>query len=584
MMTRRTIVARTQVRALGEDEVEVIVSTDNLVAQDGLVLDPAGCVLDNYRRNPIWLWSHDPDVPIGRAEQITVEPNQIRHRVRFAKPGISAKADEIRGLVKDSIVSAASVGFDFDPADAEPIDPKRPHGGRFVRRWELFESSFVAVPADPAALVTARSHQAKRSDMADWKCGAARNLPIEDGDPAWDGDAAARAIFDHAGGDDFDPAIARKGFLAYDAAAPKERGSYKLPFVHISDSKMVVPKSALRAASGAHGVDAAEIGDAKDEAKQVLDAYKKKAGVGDDSEHSRHPRRRHRIARGRHGTRAFKLRGMYGVGQLAYLLDCVAWAKTDAEIESALEGDASKVPGMLKQNLADLGETLIAMTIEEVSELVEDDDDTDVTEGLSDDEIVIVQQAKTPAAQRFRAGFFRARAAVMAARAGKALSAANAEHLQEVGTHHKRALEHHAEAVDCHAAIGEHHRGIETAHEKARAAHDDLADELAKGGECDAERCQRAARAIRRNLDAIADHNTGLGDEHEEMGDHHRGVARSIRAADRCLREVDGFGDDDDGRAGNPGASEDGSSGGDEGAHSADFRRRQAELLALAAA
>lgn len=82
----------------------------------------------------------------------------------------------------------------------------------------------------------------------DWKCGAARDLPLDE-EGTWDGAAAEASIFEHAGGDDFDPAEARKGFLAYDASAPKLRGSYKLPFAHVVDGKLTAMASGIRAAA-----------------------------------------------------------------------------------------------------------------------------------------------------------------------------------------------------------------------------------------------------------------------------------------------------------------------------------------------
>jgi HK97 family phage prohead protease len=146
------------IRALGENEVEVTVSTSNLVAQDGLMLMASGCQLDNYRKNPVWLWSHDPLTPVGRSTQIGVQGAALNAKVAFAPAGVSPKADEVRGLVKSGVISAASIGFDFDAADCEPLDPKRPHaGGKRVKRWTLLECSFVAIPADPDALVTARA-------------------------------------------------------------------------------------------------------------------------------------------------------------------------------------------------------------------------------------------------------------------------------------------------------------------------------------------------------------------------------------------------------------------------------------------
>src|SRR4051794_39409494 len=98
-----------QVRELGEDEVEVIMSTAT-IARDGHVLVSAGAELARYRRNPIILWQHDQKCPVGVAEEIAVYGDKITARVRFAPLGVSADADKVRGLVKGGIVRSVSVG------------------------------------------------------------------------------------------------------------------------------------------------------------------------------------------------------------------------------------------------------------------------------------------------------------------------------------------------------------------------------------------------------------------------------------------------------------------------------------------
>jgi HK97 family phage prohead protease len=149
----RRVTVPAQINTLGDDEVEVIISTSAL-ARDGHILEPSGCDLTNYRANPIVLWQHNPDVPVGRAADLVIEGDKIRARVSFAPSGISQKADEVRGLVKSGIVSGVSVGFDV--LDGEPLDPKKPYGGQRFTKWELLECSFCSVPADPGAAVTAR--------------------------------------------------------------------------------------------------------------------------------------------------------------------------------------------------------------------------------------------------------------------------------------------------------------------------------------------------------------------------------------------------------------------------------------------
>ena len=162
-----------QMAALGENEVEVVISTAAL-ARDGHILEPTGCDLTNYRANPVVLWQHNPDQPVGRATELVVEGDRIRARITFAPAGISAKADEVRGLVKTGIVSGISVGFDV--LDGTPLDPKKPRGGQRFTKWELLECSFCSVPVDPGAAVTARAETQETLTMDDPQTRAGKML------------------------------------------------------------------------------------------------------------------------------------------------------------------------------------------------------------------------------------------------------------------------------------------------------------------------------------------------------------------------------------------------------------------------
>lgn len=117
---------------------------------------------------------------------------------------------------------------------------------------------------------------------AEWKCAAATNLPLDE-NASWDGPAAAERMLDAAGfnGDSPDSAAARRGFLAYDSANPKLKGSYKLPIADIIDGKLTAVADGVRnAASRLPQTDIPQ--DVKDKARGVLDDYEKQMS-GDDA-------------------------------------------------------------------------------------------------------------------------------------------------------------------------------------------------------------------------------------------------------------------------------------------------------------
>lgn len=66
-------------------------------------------------------------------------------------------------------------------------------------------------------------------------------------------------------------------------------------------------------------------------------------------------------------------RGLYSVAELAYALMQLGWITEEAEWEAEYEGDGSQVPAMLQDCLKALGEALVAMTQEEVAELLGED-------------------------------------------------------------------------------------------------------------------------------------------------------------------------------------------------------------------
>lgn len=63
-------------------------------------------------------------------------------------------------------------------------------------------------------------------------------------------------------------------------------------------------------------------------------------------------------------------KGLYEVGRLAFLLQDLSWLEECVEWEAEYEGDGSPLPAMLADIMRAMGDALLAMTAEEVAELL----------------------------------------------------------------------------------------------------------------------------------------------------------------------------------------------------------------------
>jgi HK97 family phage prohead protease len=553
-----------------------LIAATNKRARDGHILATENLDYENFMRTGAVLFDHDSKIPVAVPVSAELKPNgDLEIEIEWAPDDISEDVRKVKGLVKNGILRAGSVGFDV--LDSEPLDPKRPRDGSRITRSELLELSIVAVPADPGAVVTQRS-------AADWKCGASRDLPIDDSDE-WDGSAAEASIFTWAGGDDFDPSKARKGFLAYNAAKPKERGSYKLPIAHIVDGRLKVPKGAIRAA--ASRLSQTEIPDeTKTAAQAVIDHYEEKAGMakkeGDRSISDK-------FRRSIESVRPVFKRGLYDVAHLAHMLECLGYAHSSSEFEAAIEGDDSPVPAMLGEVLTQFGKALIAMTEEEVGELLEGKDleldEPDVTI-IKIEERAYIEAAKTPRTRAWRRG-------ITIARAGKTLSATNEQKLEQAQDHLDRAMKHHKTLGEHQEAVGGHLDAITAQQSKASEAHGELGEALhavknepEKATEHVA-RAFKAHKAVGSQLDDMGEAATDMKDRHQDLGDSHEALGRCVRSAQRCVRGVvEGAspaaeGEDGDSKNVQTSAGTE-DSGGSKNDRSLDRKRRKRDLEALA--
>ena len=97
--------------------------------------------LDNYKGNPIILFNHDYNKPIGRASGLEVTDKGLEITAKISKA-----AGDVTQLVKDGVLGAFSVGFRCK--DSEYMTET---DGYKIKDAELFEVSVVSVPCNQGA-------------------------------------------------------------------------------------------------------------------------------------------------------------------------------------------------------------------------------------------------------------------------------------------------------------------------------------------------------------------------------------------------------------------------------------------------
>ena len=97
--------------------------------------------LENFKNNPIILFNHNYDKPIGRAKDLKVTENGLEISAKISKA-----AGDVTQLIKDGVLGAFSVGFKVKDADYMTETD-----GYKIKDAELFEVSVVSVPCNQGA-------------------------------------------------------------------------------------------------------------------------------------------------------------------------------------------------------------------------------------------------------------------------------------------------------------------------------------------------------------------------------------------------------------------------------------------------
>jgi HK97 family phage prohead protease len=143
------------------------------------LIAPDAWQLDNYKKNPIILYNHgfDPQLggtPVGKAVDIKPTEDGLYIKAELSKLD-DPLINRIRGLVKEKILRAFSVGF--NPLDGE-TDTKS--GVNTITKAELYEVSIVGVPMNQDSLFDISSKSMPQANLKGaWLAAAVQNAIYE---------------------------------------------------------------------------------------------------------------------------------------------------------------------------------------------------------------------------------------------------------------------------------------------------------------------------------------------------------------------------------------------------------------------
>jgi hypothetical protein len=443
--------------------------------------------LDNYERNPVFLWFHDDSLPpIGRVIDIGTVDAKLKGTVEYADRDLNPFADMIYRMVKARYINAVSTSW-------QPLawnfsrDKARPGGVDFTK-VDMLEISQVPVPALPAALAEARANGIDTAPMVEW----------------------AEKLLDTG-------------------------GMILVPRTELETlrraSNMSKPTKPTKAADPAPTSDPAPIVEVDPAASSSSDLARRALKTKHDRTIARAPK-----------IPVFK-RGLYDVAQMAQVLSMMGYLHDSSEYEADIEGDDSPVPGMILESLETFVAAFKAAATEEADELLaahsDDDDMEDETRSLPAETRAFIAAGETPRVRAWRAG-------IAVARAGKAISKSNVEKLQEAEDHHDRAMKHHKALGDHQEAVGDHIEAAQDHHAAATKAVAAVGEHLRAiqdpaSPEDGAENLDKAVkfhRAATSSLEKVGTEHTNMADRNEDVGDSQRALGRCVKSAQRCVRSV----------------------------------------------
>jgi hypothetical protein len=141
-----------------EKGIEIIASSTTY-DRHGQIVNVEGISIDNFVQNPVMMFGHGwsdrfADFPVATFENVRIEGGKLIGTPKFIEG--DEDSQKVKNAVEKGALRAVSIGF--IPEEIE---------GNMITKSELLEVSFVAVPANPEALITLKSLGLDEATMKD---------------------------------------------------------------------------------------------------------------------------------------------------------------------------------------------------------------------------------------------------------------------------------------------------------------------------------------------------------------------------------------------------------------------------------
>lgn len=140
--------------------------TERMVDRDSEVIEPAGIKLDNFKKNPQFLWSHDiwgDNLPIGKVLMNTIEQKKEYLDANVMFDLEDEFAARVYKKYLGGYLTSGSIRFIPKAWARDPVLPNQK--GLTITESELLEFSAVIVPANPGAVVIEKELFPKNSKL-----------------------------------------------------------------------------------------------------------------------------------------------------------------------------------------------------------------------------------------------------------------------------------------------------------------------------------------------------------------------------------------------------------------------------------